>query len=49
MVKLIKNRRGRMIVASFQGVVGENIVLDGTLRGIPVPVEAVESLLKARS
>lgn len=49
MVKLIKNRRGRMIVASFQGVVGENIVLDGTLRGIPVPVEAVESLLKSRS
>lgn len=49
MVKLIKNRRGRMIVASFQGVVGENIVLDGTLRGIPVPVEAVESLLKPRS
>ena len=49
MVKMIKNRRGRMIVAAFQGVVGENIVLEGTLRGIPIPVEAVESLLKARS
>lgn len=49
MVKMIKNRRGRMIVAAFQGVVGENIVLEGTLRGIPIPVEAVESLLKTRS
>ena len=45
MVKMIKNRRGRMIVAAFQGVVGETIVLEGTL-GIPIPVEAVESLLK---
>ena len=49
MVKMIKNRRGRMIVAAFQGVVGETIVLEGTLRGIPIPVEAVESLLKARN
>jgi 3-hydroxyacyl-[acyl-carrier-protein] dehydratase len=49
MVKMVKNRRGRMIVAAFQGVVGENIVLEGTLRGIPIPVEAVESLLKTRN
>ncbi len=49
MVKMIKNRRGRMIVAAFQGVVGETIVLEGTLRGIPIPVEAVESLLKTRN
>lgn len=48
MVKMIKNRRGRMIVAAFQGVVGENIVLEGSLRGIPIPIEAVESMLKAR-
>ena len=49
MVKMVKNRRGRMIVAAFQGVVDDNIVLEGTLRGIPIPVEAVESLLKARN
>ena len=41
MVKLVKARRGRMIVAAFQGVVGENVVLEGTLRGIPIPVEAI--------
>ncbi|MGI9468511.1 MAG: 3-hydroxyacyl-ACP dehydratase FabZ family protein [Rubripirellula sp.] len=49
MVRMIKNRRGRMIVATFQGVVGENIVVEGTLRGIPIPVEAVESLLKTKT
>ena len=49
MVKMVKNRRGRMIVAAFQGVVGNNIVVEGTLRGIPIPVEAVESLLKTRN
>lgn len=39
MVKLAKARRGRMIVAEFQGIVGQNLVLEGTLRGIPIPVE----------
>jgi len=43
MVELLKARRGRMIVAAFQGVVDGNIVLEGTLRGIPIPVEVVES------
>lgn len=41
LVKLVKARRGRMIVAAFQGVVGENIVLEGTLRGIPIPLEVI--------
>lgn len=41
LVKLVKARRGRMIVAAFQGIVGENVVLEGTLRGIPIPVEAI--------
>jgi 3-hydroxyacyl-[acyl-carrier-protein] dehydratase len=43
MVELLKARRGRMIVAAFQGVVDRNIVLEGTLRGIPIPVEVVEN------
>lgn len=45
MVKLTKARRGRMIVAQFQGLVGENRVLDGSLRGIPIPIEAVTTQL----
>ena len=43
MVKMDKARRGRMIVASFQGVVDGSLVLEGTLRGIPIPVEALAS------
>jgi 3-hydroxyacyl-[acyl-carrier-protein] dehydratase len=45
MVEMLKARRGRMIVAAFQGVVDNNIVVEGTMRGIPIPVAAVESQL----
>ena len=45
MVKLEKVRRSRMVVASFQGVVQGGIVLEGTLKGIPIPVAAVEEML----
>ncbi|MFG0255118.1 MAG: 3-hydroxyacyl-ACP dehydratase FabZ family protein [Rhodopirellula sp. JB053] len=48
MVRLDKTRRGRMIVASFQGVVGENLVLEGCLRGIPIPIEAVTGQLAGK-
>ena len=41
LVKMVKTRRGRMIVADFQGVVGDNVVLEGTLPGIPIPVDAL--------
>ncbi len=49
MVELVKTRRGRMIVAAFQGIVNGNIVLEGTLRGIPIPIEAVEKQISRRS
>lgn len=45
MVILEKARRGRMIVARFQGVVDGKLVLEGVLRGIPIPVEQVSSQL----
>ncbi len=48
MVVLRKARRGRMIVAAFQGVVGDNIVLEGVLRGIPIPAGMIESHLAAK-
>ena len=44
MCKLDKVRRGRMIVCSFQGVVKDRIVVEGTLKGIPIPVEALQKL-----
>lgn len=45
MVRLDKARRGRMIVARFQGVVGDSLVLEGSLRGIPIPIEMVTAQL----
>jgi len=46
MVKLVRARRNRMIVAQFQGVVGDQIVCEGELKGIPIPVDYVKSQLK---
>jgi 3-hydroxyacyl-[acyl-carrier-protein] dehydratase len=42
MCKLNKVRRGRMIVCDFQGVVGDRIVVEGVLKGIPIPVELLQ-------
>jgi 3-hydroxyacyl-[acyl-carrier-protein] dehydratase len=39
-----KVRRGRMIVSRFQGVVDGSIVVDGVLKGIPIPVAALKNL-----
>lgn len=45
MVKLVKARRNRMIVAQFQGVVDGQIVCDGELKGIPIPIDYVRTQL----
>lgn len=42
--QLIKARRGRMLVSRFQGVVGDSIVVEGILKGVPIPVELIEKL-----
>jgi 3-hydroxyacyl-[acyl-carrier-protein] dehydratase len=44
MVRLEKARRNRMIVARFQGAVGETLVVEGVLRGIPIPIDALNAL-----
>ncbi|MEM6472172.1 MAG: 3-hydroxyacyl-ACP dehydratase FabZ family protein [Planctomycetota bacterium] len=49
MIKLTRARRGRMIVADFQGVVGDKLVVDGVVRGIPLPVQAVKDYLADRA
>ncbi|MEM7314250.1 MAG: 3-hydroxyacyl-ACP dehydratase FabZ family protein [Planctomycetota bacterium] len=36
-----KCRRGRMIVCEFQGTVGETIVVEGGIKGIPLPISAL--------
>ena len=42
--KLQKMRRGRIIVSDFQGVVGDSIVVEGILKGIAIPVEALRQM-----
>jgi 3-hydroxyacyl-[acyl-carrier-protein] dehydratase len=37
--QLLKARRGAMIVARFQGLVGENLVVEGKIKGIPLPTD----------
>jgi 3-hydroxymyristoyl/3-hydroxydecanoyl-(acyl carrier protein) dehydratase len=49
MIRFAKARRGRMIVAEFQGIVDGKLVVDGTIRGIPLPVAAVQEHLAKRS
>jgi 3-hydroxyacyl-[acyl-carrier-protein] dehydratase len=45
MSQLIKARRGRMLVSRFQGVVGESVVVEGVLKGVPIPVDMIQKLL----
>ena len=49
MVQMNRVRRNRMIVAKFQGVVNGKLVVDGVLRGIPIPIDAVKKHLQERS
>ncbi len=35
--KLVKIRRGAMVVSQFQGFVGDSLVVDGTIKGIALP------------
>jgi 3-hydroxyacyl-[acyl-carrier-protein] dehydratase len=39
--KMTKVRPGRMIVCRFQAIVGETLAVDGMLKGIPIPVDAL--------
>lgn len=40
--ELIKVRRGRMIICRFQGFVEDRVSVEGIIKGIPLPVEALQ-------
>lgn len=42
MCELLKMRRGRMLVSRFQGVVKDSIVVEGILKGVAIPVDALK-------
>ncbi len=39
--QMTKVRPRRMLVSRFQGVVGESVVVEGVLKGIPLPVQSL--------
>jgi 3-hydroxyacyl-[acyl-carrier-protein] dehydratase len=41
MCELLKARRGRMLVSRFQGIVRDSLVVEGVLKGVPIPVDAL--------
>ena len=47
--ELTKARPGRMIISRFQGVVRGNVVVEGTIKGIPIPIEALSARSSGQS
>lgn len=43
MAEKLKCRRGAMLVSRFQGFVEQRMVVDGKIKGIPLPVEAMRA------
>jgi 3-hydroxyacyl-[acyl-carrier-protein] dehydratase len=41
--KLTKVRRGRMIVSHFQGMVRGNVVVEGIIKGVPLPIDVLRA------
>lgn len=49
LAKLDRIRPNRMITCDFQGVVDNKIVLDGSIKGIPLPVDQLKNLKESES
>lgn len=45
MCKMTKLRRGAIVVTKFQGFVRNSLAVEGILKGIPIPIEVVNSQL----
>lgn len=43
--ELLKVRPKRMLVSRFEGYVNNSLAVEGTIKGIPIPVEALKSLM----
>jgi 3-hydroxyacyl-[acyl-carrier-protein] dehydratase len=46
-VQMVKVRRGAMIISDFQAFVRQNLVANGTVKGIPLPVELLAATGKS--
>lgn len=45
MCEMTRLRRGRIVVTKFQGFVRESLAVEGILKGIPIPIDVVNSQL----
>ena len=43
--QLVKARPRRILICRFQGFVRNEVVVEGVIKGIPLPVEAVSALM----
>jgi len=41
---LTKVRAGRMLVSRFQGIVNNRLAVEGVIKGVPIPVDAIKAL-----
>lgn len=48
MCQLMKMRPKRMLVSRFQGIVNDKMVVEGEVKGIAIPVEALQSMGKPK-
>jgi 3-hydroxyacyl-[acyl-carrier-protein] dehydratase len=46
--QMTKLRRGRIVCTKFEGYVGQTVVVEGVLKGIPIPIDFVSHQLAAR-
>jgi 3-hydroxyacyl-[acyl-carrier-protein] dehydratase len=46
--ELTKIRPRRMLVSRFQGFVNNNLVVEGTIKGIPIPVDALANYMAGK-
>ncbi|MGI9428581.1 MAG: 3-hydroxyacyl-ACP dehydratase FabZ family protein [Bythopirellula sp.] len=47
--QMINLRRGKMITCRFEGFVGENLVCEGEIRGVPLPVDELRANATAKN
>lgn len=49
MCEMTRLRRGRIVVTKFQGFVRNSLAVEGVLKGIPIPIDVVNSQLAKAS
>ncbi len=46
--QLLRSRRGRMVICRFQGYVDDRVVVEGKIKGITLPISAIQEQLRLK-